>query len=58
MSLIDKAAAVRENAYAPYSKFKVGAALRATVVIHSPSPHRREWRPTFGIHPAIAFDLR
>ena len=29
MSLIDKAAAVRENAYAPYSKFKVGAALRA-----------------------------
>jgi cytidine deaminase len=29
MSLIDKAAAVRKNAYAPYSKFKVGAALRA-----------------------------
>lgn len=29
MSLIDKAVAVRENAYAPYSKFKVGAALRA-----------------------------
>lgn len=29
MSLIDDAAAVRENAYAPYSKFKVGAALRA-----------------------------
>lgn len=28
MSLIDDAAAVRENAYAPYSKFKVGAALR------------------------------
>lgn len=27
MSLIDKATAVRENAYAPYSKFKVGAAL-------------------------------
>ena len=28
MSLIDEAARVRENAYAPYSKFKVGAALR------------------------------
>jgi len=28
MSLIDDAAAVRENAYAPYSKFKVGAALK------------------------------
>lgn len=28
MSLIDDAAAVRLNAYAPYSKFKVGAALR------------------------------
>ena len=27
MSLIDKATAVRENAYAPYSMFKVGAAL-------------------------------
>ena len=29
MSLIDDARAVRENAHAPYSKFKVGAALRA-----------------------------
>lgn len=28
MSLLDQAAAVRENAYAPYSKFKVGAALK------------------------------
>jgi cytidine deaminase len=28
MSLRDAAFAVRENAYAPYSKFKVGAALR------------------------------
>lgn len=30
MSLVDAARAVRENAHAPYSKFKVGAALRAT----------------------------
>ena len=30
MSLLDEAARVRENAYAPYSKFKVGAALRTT----------------------------
>lgn len=29
MTLLDTARAVRENAYAPYSKFKVGAALRA-----------------------------
>ncbi len=28
MSLLDEALRVRENAYAPYSKFKVGAALR------------------------------
>lgn len=28
MSLIDAAAAVRDNAYAPYSRFKVGAAVR------------------------------
>ncbi|MFQ1698978.1 cytidine deaminase [Loktanella agnita] len=30
MSLIDTAREVRENAHAPYSNFKVGAALRAT----------------------------
>lgn len=29
MTLIDHAKAVRENAHAPYSKFKVGAALTA-----------------------------
>jgi cytidine deaminase len=29
MSLLDAARAVRENAYAPYSNFKVGAAVRA-----------------------------
>jgi cytidine deaminase len=29
MSLIDEARAVRENAYVPYSRFKVGAAIRA-----------------------------
>ena len=30
MSLIDTARAVRDNAYVPYSKFKVGAAIRST----------------------------
>ncbi len=29
MSLKDQALAVRENAYAPYSRFKVGAAIRS-----------------------------
>ena len=29
MSLVEDAARVRENAYVPYSRFKVGAALRA-----------------------------
>lgn len=29
MSLVDAARKVRENAYAPYSRFKVGAAIRA-----------------------------
>ena len=29
MSLVEDAARVRENAYVPYSKFKVGAAIRA-----------------------------
>ncbi len=30
MSLVDDARAVRENAHAPYSNFKVGAAVRST----------------------------
>lgn len=30
MSLLEKATKVRLNAYAPYSRFKVGAALRST----------------------------
>lgn len=30
MSLLDDAARVRENAYVPYSRFKVGAAIRST----------------------------
>ena len=29
MDLLEAATAVRENAYAPYSRFKVGAAIRA-----------------------------
>ncbi|SNX70901.1 cytidine deaminase [Cereibacter ovatus] len=35
MSLLNAATAVRQNAYAPYSRFKVGAALRtASGAIH------------------------
>mgnify|MGYP000869278339 FL=1 len=30
MSLLDAARLVRENAYVPYSRFKVGAAVRTT----------------------------
>ena len=30
MSLLEAAREVRENAYAPYSRFKVGAAIRST----------------------------
>ena len=30
MTLLESATKVRENAYAPYSRFKVGAALRST----------------------------
>ena len=30
MSLLDEARAIRDRAYAPYSNFKVGAAIRAT----------------------------
>lgn len=30
MTLLEAATRVRENAYAPYSRFKVGAALRST----------------------------
>ncbi len=30
MTLLDAATKVRDNAYAPYSRFKVGAALRST----------------------------
>ncbi|RAZ81912.1 cytidine deaminase [Cereibacter johrii] len=36
MSLLETATAVRENAYAPYSRFKVGAALRtASGAVHA-----------------------
>ncbi|MGC9449364.1 cytidine deaminase [Cereibacter johrii] len=36
MSLLEAATAVRENAYAPYSRFKVGAALRtASGAVHA-----------------------
>ncbi|AXQ92549.1 cytidine deaminase [Cereibacter sphaeroides] len=36
MSLLEAATAVRENAYAPYSRFKVGAALRtASGTVHA-----------------------
>jgi cytidine deaminase len=35
MTLLEAATAVRERAYAPYSRFKVGAALRSTTgVVH------------------------
>ena len=35
MSLLEAAKAVRENAHAPYSNFKVGAALRTNAgVVH------------------------
>jgi cytidine deaminase len=35
MSLFEAAAAVRQNAYAPYSRFKVGAAIRgASGAVH------------------------
>ncbi len=35
MSLLDAARAVRENAYVPYSRFKVGAAIRgASGAVH------------------------
>ena len=37
MSLIEAARAVRENAHAPYSRFKVGAALRSVGVEEAPS---------------------
>ena len=37
MSLLDAAREVREAAYAPYSKFKVGAAVRAALLEHYPA---------------------